>query len=301
MISTVTGHFDIWICFVKASNSLFWEEMRSQLFLQWNCLTHLCWLIWIIWIIWQQFLLSVSYHELFAFVAQQSPTQATDQCVGVTAQVSRVASQAQLDPGFREDNISWHYENWRFLISLSDLEHHLRIIEILTLLRMKSVEHNHTHQDIRWCCCPLRSLVNIVSILLISIYLVLITVSSVFWLLHDEEDDQTSGTVIEVSVDDKLWFLSVLQPLILIFAGEQFWWILRGYQQQQWCSRGGSSQHHCDHPAQCHHHLHHRSHHHHHSPGRSESQSIISLPPLAGLAHAGDTGMCCIRWRSFHK
>ena len=210
MISTVTGHFDIWICFVKASNSLFWEEMRSQLFLQWNCLTHLCWLIWIIWIIWQQFLLSVSYHELFAFVAQQSPTQATDQCVGVTAQVSRVASQAQLDPGFREDNISWHYENWRFLISLSDLEHHLRIIEILTLLRMKSVEHNHTHQDIRWCCCPLRSLVNIVSILLISIYLVLITVSSVFWLLYDEEDDQTSGTVIEVSVDDELWFLQGL-------------------------------------------------------------------------------------------
>jgi len=80
-------------------------------------------------------------------------------------------------------------------------------------MHSKSSHHHqhHPHQysekqeDVKWCCCPLHSLVTSISVLLISIYLVSITVSTIIWVLHSETKDLTAGTVVEVnSLDDLL-------------------------------------------------------------------------------------------------
>ena len=57
----------------------------------------------------------------------------------------------------------------------------------------------HSEAGPTWCCCPLHSLVLVLSILLTSIYLVSIAAATVFWILHDSNPDVTEGTVLEVS------------------------------------------------------------------------------------------------------
>ena len=77
-------------------------------------------------------------------------------------------------------------------------------------MHSKSSHHHqhHPHQysekqeDVKWCCCPLHSLVTSISVLLISIYLVSITVSTIIWVLHSETKDLTAGTVVEVEINE---------------------------------------------------------------------------------------------------
>jgi len=79
-------------------------------------------------------------------------------------------------------------------------------------MQTKSSHHHHQHphqysgkqEDVKWCCCPLHSLVTTISILLISIYLVSITVATIIWVLHSETKDLTAGTVVEVNSLDEL-------------------------------------------------------------------------------------------------
>ena len=52
---------------------------------------------------------------------------------------------------------------------------------------------------VRWWCCPLRSLVLVLAVLLASLYTVTIAAASVIWLLHAQAGDHTAGTVVEVS------------------------------------------------------------------------------------------------------
>ena len=68
---------------------------------------------------------------------------------------------------------------------------------------MKPAPSPHTKSRVveagTWGCCPLHSLVLVLSILLTSIYLVTIAASAVLWVLHYSGPEETTGTVREAS------------------------------------------------------------------------------------------------------
>ena len=64
-------------------------------------------------------------------------------------------------------------------------------------MRMKAAPE--AEDAVRWWCCPLRSLVLVLAVLLASLYTVTIAAASVIWVLHAQAGDHTAGTVVEVS------------------------------------------------------------------------------------------------------
>ena len=70
-------------------------------------------------------------------------------------------------------------------------------------VRMKAAPE--AEDAVRWWCCPLRSLVLVLAVLLASLYTVTIAAASVIWLLHAGAGDHTAGTVVEVSSQPSNW------------------------------------------------------------------------------------------------